>query len=427
MLFAKGNGGLINEKKAVKVTSGKYHAIIISVNHYVDDGFIDLDEPENDANKLYALLVSKYFFQKEDVIRLIDPTRGDIIDAIESKRKTLSHDDNLLIFYAGHGQFYENLKMGYWQPSDSKPNSVSNWISNDDLSYHFDAIQANHILVISDACMSGGIFKTRGISNMDQGLKRLYEFKSRKAMTSANLTSVNDTSVFMKYFLQELEFNESTFLTSDQLFLKIRKNVINNSNTSPLYAPIPRTNDEGGEFVFYSPGAKSTLLNNDTNQLVTIIKQSDKRKFQPVINEFNKILDKPKRIAILNFDNNSGKVSEFGEIGGPLRIMLSTDLTGIKNLTIIERQDLEKVLDEQKLSNSTGFNLNTAAKLGKLLGVEFLVTGTYFEYYGNLRVDAKFISVETGEIIFSVGVDGTRDKIIDLKNTLANRIIEKLK
>jgi TolB-like protein len=427
MLFAQKNLVVISETKVSRSTSGKYHAIIISVNQYQDDSFIDLDEPEKDANKLFALLVSKYFFQKEDIIRLIDPTRGDIIDAIESKRKILNSEDNLLIFYAGHGFWDPNLKMGYWQPSDSKSKSVSNWVSNDDLSCHFDAIQANHILVIADACWSGGIFKTRGISNMNEGVKRLYELKSRKAMTSANLTPVNDNSVFMRYFLQELESNESAFLTSDQLFLKIRNNIINNSSTSPLYAPIPRTNDGGGEFVFYAPGAKSMLLNDDISQLVTIIRQPNKSQNKAVINEENKFLDKPTRVAIINFDNTTGKVGEYGDIGGPLRDMLKTDLAGVKNLTIIDRQALEKVFDEQNINNSTRFDRNYATKIGKLLGVEFIMTGTYFEFYGNLRVDAKFINVETGEIAFSVGVDGARDKLIDLKNSLANKIIEKLK
>jgi TolB-like protein len=79
------------------------------------------------------------------------------------------------------------------------------------------------------------------------------------------------------------------------------------------------------------------------------------------------------------------------------------------------------------LNNTNRFDQNTATKIGKLLGAEIIITGTYFEFYGNLRVDAKFINVETGEIAFSVGVDGAREKLFDLKNALANKIIEKLK
>ena len=141
----------------------------------------------------------------------------------------------------------------------------------------------------------------------------------------------------------------------------------------------------------------------------------------------NKLLENPKRVAIISFDNSSGKESEYGDLGGPLRDMLTTDLKDVKNLTMVDRQALEKILAEQNLNNSKSFDQATATKLGKLLGAEIIITGTYFEFFGSLRVDAKFINVETGEIAFSVGVDGAREKFFDLKKTLANLIIDKLK
>ena len=231
----------------------------------------------------------------------------------------------------------------------------------------------------------------------------------------------------MKHFLKELDSNDTPFLTSDQLFSKIRPNILNNSSTEPLYGTIYNTGDEGGEFVFYASEAKSGYMNDDTKSLANTIRQPEKVSQKSVIKSENKILDKPKRVAIINFDNTSGKVSEYGDIGGPLRDMLNTDLREVQNLYMVDRQSLDKVLSEQNLNNSSRFDPGTASKLGKLLGAEIIITGTYFEFYGNLRVDAKFINVETGEIIFSVGVDGAREKLFDLKSLLANKILEKLK
>jgi len=427
ILFGQENRSVIIKTETQNVASGKYHAIIISENQYQDPMINDLKEPQNDADKLFSVLSSKYFFQNNDILRLKDPTRANIIDAIEAKRKMLSIDDNLLIFYAGHGMWDENLKMGYWLPSDAKKDSKSNWVSNSDLTLYLSAIQSNHILLISDACFSGGIFKTRSIGDMEQGTKRLYELKSRKAITSGNLKEVPDNSVFMKFFLKELENNATAFLTSDQLFAKIRPNVLNNSSTEPLYGVVHNTGDEGGEFVFYSPNTDSNTKNEEEKELTTIIVKQEKKEVRSVISSENKILNSPKRVAIINFDNTSGKTSEFGDLGGPLRDMLTTDLTEVKNLSMVDRQALEKVLNEQNLNNTNRFDQNTATKLGKLLGAEIIITGTYFEFYGNLRVDAKFINVKTGEIAFSVGVDGAREKLLDLKNSLANKIIEKLK
>jgi TolB-like protein len=358
---------------------------------------------------------------------MFNPTRADIIDAIEEKRKTLSIDDNLLIFYAGHGYWDENLKMGYWLPTDAKIDSKSNWVTNNDLTIYLSAIQSNHILLISDACFSGGIFKTRSIGDMDQGTTRLYKLKSRKAITSGNLKEVPDNSIFMKFFLKELELNENAFLTPDQLFAKIRPNILNNSSTEPLYGVIHNTGDEGGEFVFYSPEAQSNLEIDDEKELINLIVKQERKEVRSVINLENKILTNPTRVAIINFDNTIAKTNEFGNLGGPLRDMLTTDLSEVKNLLMVDRQSLEKVINEQNLNNSNRFDQNTATRLGKLLGAEIVITGTYFEFYSSLRVDAKIINVETGEILHSVGVDGPRENLLELKNLLVNKIIEKIR
>jgi curli biogenesis system outer membrane secretion channel CsgG len=210
------------------------------------------------------------------------------------------------------------------------------------------------------------------------------------------------------------------------LFAKIRPNILNNSSTEPLYGVIHNTGDEGGEFIFYNP---STQIDDsdDSQYLTSDLTSETKRTINDVVQVENKIIDKPARVAIISFDNSSGKESEYGDLGGPLRDMLTTDLKDVKNLTMVDRQALEKILDEQNLNNSNSFDQATATKLGKLLGAEIIITGTYFEFFGSLRVDAKFIKVETGEILFSVGVDGAREKFFDLKKTLANMIINKLK
>ena len=210
------------------------------------------------------------------------------------------------------------------------------------------------------------------------------------------------------------------------MFAKIRPNILNNSSTEPLYGVIHNTGDEGGEFVFYNPSS-SDAIPSENQELTANLTSETKRSMEEVILVENKLLDKPKRVAIISFDNSSGKISEYGDLGGPLRDMLTTDLKEVKNLTMVDRQALEKLLTEQNLNNSKSFDQATATKLGKLLGAEIIITGTYFEFFGSLRIDAKFINVETGEIAFSVGVDGAREKFFELKNSIANLIINKLK
>jgi len=409
-------------QKKKQVSEGKYHAIIISENDYISSSIPDLKDPRNDALNLSEILINKYFFNKEDVTLLNDPTRNEIIDALDDKRRQLSTDDNLLIFYAGHGYWDEELEMGYWLPSDARKESIGSWIANTDLTIRINAIQAKHVLLISDACFSGGIFKTRSV--LSGSLNRLYGLKSRKAITSGNLTEVPDKSILMKFLIKKLESNKDQFISTDQLFADIRPIIMNNSYTEPLYGVIQMTGDEGGEFIFYN--AESNIVNSENNEISEEITIKKKRSMNPVINKENESIDRLMRIAILNFDN-TGQVSQYGDIGAPLRDMLITDLQEVKNLKMVDRQSLEKILNEQELNNSENFDSSTATKIGKLLGAEIILTGTYFEFFGNLRIDAKFINVETGEIIFSVGSEGSLTKFFDLKKDLANKIVENLK
>jgi hypothetical protein len=105
--------------------------------------------------------------------------------------------------------------------------------------------------LIADACFSGSIFKTRaGFSAGEQGIMKLHDLPSRKAMTSGALKEVPDQSVFVKYLVRELKQNEARFLPSETLFGNFKTAVLNNSPNVPQYGTIQNAGDEGGDFIF---------------------------------------------------------------------------------------------------------------------------------------------------------------------------------
>jgi TolB-like protein len=132
-----------------------------------------------------------------------------------------------------------------------------------------------------------------------------------------------------------------------------------------------------------------------------------------------------KRIAIIYFENTSGEAS-LDKLKKGIADMMITDLSNINMISIVERDRLEEILKEQKLNNSKDFDPNTASKLGKLLGAEIILTGGYFEMMGSLRVDARFIDVQTGKILKSDGVDGTTSSFFKLQKQLTWKIIKNL-
>ncbi|MDZ4715370.1 MAG: caspase family protein [Cytophagales bacterium] len=245
---------LIEHKRfSGSVDAKKYHAMLIAIQDYKDPSITDLDQPVKDMNKLKSLLVNEYAFLNENIMVLENPDRNTLYAKFDEMQSKLDKIDNLMIFYAGHGYWDTQLEQGYWLPSDAEPNKRSSWLSNGTLRDYIAGIGARHTLLITDACFSGGIFKSRAVfENASAAIETLYLRKSRKAMTSGTLEKVPDKSVFLEALLNRLHENQEPYVTAEELFSGIRHDVINRSpnNQVPQYGEIGQTGDEGGEFIF---------------------------------------------------------------------------------------------------------------------------------------------------------------------------------
>lgn len=122
-----------------------------------------------------------------------------------------------------------------------------------------------------------------------------------------------------------------------------------------------------------------------------------------------------KRIAVVNFDNKSG----YGEwrLGQAAADVMMTKLFKTKKFTLIERSQLDAVLNEQGLGQSGAISAATAAKVGKILGVSAVVIGTvsafsidrssgsfgvgsYGKTVAKCTIDVRVVDTETAEILF---------------------------
>ena len=231
--------------------TGKYYALIIGINEYDDPMINDLVASLTDANNLYGILSKSYTFNSDDILFLKNPKRAEIIDALDYLEREVTPDDNLLIFYAGHGHWDENTHKGYWLPSDAQHESTANWLRNSSLTGYMASINSKHTLLIADACFSGSIFQTRAaFPKSTRAVERLYNMNSRKAMTSGTLKEVPDESVFLKYLMKRLEENQENYLPSEQLFYSLKPAVLNNSSNVPQFGEVKNAGDEGGDFIF---------------------------------------------------------------------------------------------------------------------------------------------------------------------------------
>ncbi|MEQ1949113.1 MAG: FlgO family outer membrane protein [Bryobacteraceae bacterium] len=72
--------------------------------------------------------------------------------------------------------------------------------------------------------------------------------------------------------------------------------------------------------------------------------------------------------------------------------------------TFVERRQLSRVLDEQKLTASNAFDEATLANVGKILGLDAMITGTIADLGTQIRINARAITIQTGEVFAAASV-----------------------
>lgn len=126
-------------------------------------------------------------------------------------------------------------------------------------------------------------------------------------------------------------------------------------------------------------------------------------------------------MAVLYFDYE-GQNSELVQMQKGFAQMLISDLVRTNTVRIVERARLEEVIAELKLSRSNRFDASTAARVGRLLGARYLMLGSYLEFAGSLRVDARVVETETALIIGAATSKGTQSDIIGIEERLVSEL-----
>ncbi len=248
-------------RAANDIDFGRYYALVIGNDDYQD--YPKLKTPVNDANAVAAILKKKYGF---DTSVVTNASRYTILSAINDIKNQVTEKDNLLIYYAGHGEIDERTNQGYWLPVDAEQASTANWIPNTVISDLINTISAKHILVVADSCYSGSMSSSSiprlqsrlNDEHIEKWLKVMNKTKSRTVFTSGGVEPVLDNvdgehSVFANAFLNELENSEGV-IDAYKVYLNVFNEVKARAASvgftqEPSYAPIKHTGHSGGEFI----------------------------------------------------------------------------------------------------------------------------------------------------------------------------------
>lgn len=114
-------------------------------------------------------------------------------------------------------------------------------------------------------------------------------------------------------------------------------------------------------------------------------------------------------IAVVEFADLQGNVTDFGRF---LAEELVTRLGDLEKFKVIERQLLTKIIAEQKLTLTGIVDPASAKQLGKILGVDAIVAGSLTNLAQSVRVNARLISTQTGEVFATAAADIFKDESV---------------
>ena len=241
---------------------GRDHALFFAVSDYKNPKFDRLKNPVTNARAIASVLSSKYGF---DTTVVVNPTLRTIANKIEEFRDKFARNvdgrypenGQLIIYFSGHGMLADY--NGYFIPSDGDPYSpITSAFAYKIWRPVISAINCKHILVAIDACYSSSFSPKYG-TQADPVFKRPGEYseeqkiiinhddnKTRIFFTSdAKEKETPDMSTFATKFLQGLNQNSNSFLTSTQLY----------SNYIDFAFPKAKAGDfegdGGGAFLFF--------------------------------------------------------------------------------------------------------------------------------------------------------------------------------
>lgn len=249
------------------VATGRTHMLWVGINRYESPLWPTLKNAVSGSEALEEALQANFGLDDQDVVRLVNQaaTLAGIEMAVRaygpSGPMEIHEEDQLIISFAGHGEEDQLTRETAFVPYDGNPSSPSTWFRFDHLRPLLRAISARHILVISDSCFSGGVFRGANHTPAARGhpayAKRAFSKFSRQMISSGGSELTDDGggrpghSVFIDGLVHSLKSSNDDLLLANELFYETRNFVVTNAEQTPEFGPLTRSGHAGGEFIFF--------------------------------------------------------------------------------------------------------------------------------------------------------------------------------
>lgn len=229
---------------------GRKIALMIAVDSYRSAAIPALATPGADIALVGKALNERLGYETR-ILR--NPTKAQIGEALRKLGREVTEQDQVMVYYAGHGYELAETGAGYWLPADADTDSAKNWVSNNDIGRFLSRMPAKHVMVVSDSCYSGAFTKEQKIDGAALGRgDELRQRRSVMALSSGGDEPVADGDVNSPFATALVKRVRA--LPQDSggfgLYQQVREDVTRDAPQTPQYGVIKAAGyDEGGDFL----------------------------------------------------------------------------------------------------------------------------------------------------------------------------------
>ena len=230
---------------------GRRIALLIANNEYQNVAAMpSLKTPRSDVNLLAGILRDRFGYDTKTVF---DATKADIIRNVTTFGRQIREEDQLIVYYAGHGYSFYQSNIAFWLPVDASNTSVDEWISSAEISRLLHRTRAKQVLLVSDSCYSGSFADKIDERLVEQDLVRASNHRAVIAITAGGDEPVEDgtnNSPFAVALMDVLQTESNNMTPVGDLFPTIKDKVEKISPQTPGFGAVTFAGyDPGSDFI----------------------------------------------------------------------------------------------------------------------------------------------------------------------------------
>lgn len=192
------------------VDVGKQYVFLIAIDNY--ENWESVSGNVQAAKRFKNVLLSKYFVDNIIEVYDTDATKEKLVSELTSLKGLLKSSDSIVIYFSGHG--YDDDTDNYWIPYNASNNDFekTNWFSNTEFKSIIADINANHLLILTDAGFNKS-FVTKEKLNSQSISDKQYKLKARQV--------ISDEESFFDKITAVLSKNTNKYISSNQIYTAI--------------------------------------------------------------------------------------------------------------------------------------------------------------------------------------------------------------